>query len=445
MSSNVLSSAESSPPILSVLPKPQARFVKVKDGRGREIDGLWQRNSRYYYQTRVKGKKNCQRVPLVDEQDEPVKNITEAKDAIERLRRNKKEGEVPQSRRTPVFDEYYKHYLSDNEEKNAKKPSTLVNEKSVLKRWAKYFGNARLNQITRADVDRFVLQRKQSAAAKGEPLSNRTVNYDVLVLGNLLRFAKKEKWLSGKLVTEGAEKLPYKPAKQILFSKEDIDKFCAVALSKKEDGTDRFKNGQMLVDAVRLMAASGARVQSAFALRWSDIDWERRQIHFTRCTKYSKHIIVDFNPELESVLKELRARRQPDTEAIFPATRADGSASMGSLRKSFQLVREAAGLPGFKFHSLRHYFISWCVMAGIDLLTIKEWAGHSDTLLISRVYGHLNAKHRQEAAKKLAFPSRSEAELKPNGVVDVNSLSSAQLLELLQQKLKAENGQAKSA
>ena len=59
--------------------------------------------------------------------------------------------------------------------------------------------------------------------------------------------------------------------------------------------------------------------------------------------------------------------------------------------------------------ALRHYFISWCVMAGIDLLTIKEWAGHADTLLISRVYGHLNAKHRQEAAKKLAFSSQSQA------------------------------------
>jgi len=84
-------------------------------------------------------------------------------------------------------------------------------------------------------------------------------------------------------------------------------------------------------------------------------------------------------------------------------------------------------------------------MAGIDLLTIKEWAGHADTLLISRVYGHLNAKHRKDAAKKLALHLRSDPGPQPNGVVDVNSLSSAQLLELLQQKLKAEDGQAESA
>jgi integrase len=183
--------------------------------------------------------------------------------------------------------------------------------------------------------------------------------------------------------------------------------------------------------------------ESAFALRWSDIDFERRQIHFTRATKYSKHIIVDFNPELESLLKELRDKRHPDTDAIFPGTQAEGSSSVGSLRKTFELVRDAAELPGFIFHSLRHYFISWCVMAGIDLLTIKEWAGHSDTLLISRVYGHLNARHRQEAAKKLAFPSRPQVEPVAKGAVDISSLSSAQLLELLQQKLKAESGQAK--
>jgi hypothetical protein len=52
-----------------------------------------------------------------------------------------------------------------------------------------------------------------------------------------------------------------------------------------------------------------------------------------------------------------------------------------SLRKSLEEVRAVAELPKFKFHALRHYYISQCVMAGVDLLTIasRESMGTSTT------------------------------------------------------------------
>ncbi len=225
----------------------------------------------------------------------------------------------------------------------------------------------------------------------------------VLVLGNLFRFARKDGVFSGKLPTDGWEKLEYHAEKQKLFTKEEIDHFCAVAISQNADGTPRFKNGEMLRDAVRLMSLSGARLASALALCWSDMNWERRQVTFWRDTKYSKTIIVDFNPELEALLKDLHSRCPPDTDALFPSNRSDGSESIASLRKSFELVREAANLPDFKFHSLRHYFVSRCVMAGIDLLTIAAWAGHADTVL------HLN---QDTTNTELHSPETRNANLK---------------------------------
>ena len=126
------------------------------------------------------------------------------------------------------------------------------------------------------------------------------------------------------------------------------------------------------------------------------------------------------------------SRRLPDTDAVFPGNRSDESESVGSLRKTFELVREAAKLPHFKFHSLRHYFISWCVMSGADLLTIAGWAGHSDTLLISRVYGHLNASHRRETAKKVVFgtqPEQSTPTISGTSV-DLSKITAAELLNI---------------
>jgi integrase len=417
-------------PALRILPK--YRFVKAKDGRGREIDGLWVRNGRFYYQISVPGK-GCRRVPLLDETNQPVKSIQQAKDAIEGLRRKKREGEILPTQRAPVFDEFAKHYLAWMEELGRKKPKTLVCERSILNGWIRYFRSTRLNKITLRDVTAYVLARKNAG------VGHRAINLDVLVLGNVFRFAKEEGAFTGKLPTEGWKPLPYKAEKQRLLTKEEIDKFCAVAVSKNPDGTPRFKNGEMLVDAVRLMSLSGGRVRSAFALRWEDIDWERRQVHFKRDTKYSKHIIVDFNPELEALLKELYQRRQPDSDAVFPSTREDSGTPTNCLRKTFELVREAAGMPYFKFHGLRHYFISHCVMSATDLLTVAAWAGHADTLLISRVYGHLNDKHKQQAASKLSFGTRNVSQEPGTGsLVDLNKLTAAELLQLLQQKMQGE-------
>jgi integrase len=289
-------------------------------------------------------------------------------------------------------------------------------------------------------IHRYALQRKK------EGVGNRTVNLAVLTLGNLFRFAKKEAVFSGKLPTEDWEPLEYHPEKQQLLSKEEIDHFCAVALSKMEDGTPRFKNGEMLVDAVRFMSASGARVSSAFALRWPDVDWERRQLHLTRETKYSKAMVVDFNEELEKLLKEMYSRRQPDTDAVFPGNRSGKSESVGPLRKTFEMVCTAANLPKFKFHSLRVYFISTCVMAKIDLLTIASWVGHADTVLIGRVYGHLNDSHKKQEAQKLVFNSRTEqSNLNTGTLIDVSKMTAAELFQLMQQKIQNENGQAQAS
>jgi site-specific recombinase XerD len=44
----------------------------------------------------------------------------------------------------------------------------------------------------------------------------------------------------------------------------------------------------------------------------------------------------------------------------------------------------------------RHFFISMCVMSGIDFMTIAKWVGHQDGgVLIGKVYGHLSNEQAQ--------------------------------------------------
>lgn len=49
-----------------------------------------------------------------------------------------------------------------------------------------------------------------------------------------------------------------------------------------------------------------------------------------------------------------------------------------SFRESLRMARAAASLPTFGFHDCRHFFISMCVMSGVDFMTIARWVGHLD-------------------------------------------------------------------
>jgi integrase len=416
----------------------KTRFVKCRDKRHREIEGLWQRNGRFYCQMSVPGK-HPRKFPLKGPEDEPVKTVQEAVDAMHELRRKKRQNELPSnSMAAPAFDDYVKHYLDWVEK--TKKPKTLWQERSVLKGWSEKLGKVRLSKVSRRDVNAYVLERKKA-------VGNRTVNMDVLVLRNLLKFAKKEGLVGSPLATDGWEPLRYRAPKRPLFSKDQIEKVCAEALARNAEGEPKYRNGELLADAIRFMLASGARVTSALATHWSDVDYDQRQLHL-RETKYDQSAVVDFNAELEAHLKDMAKRRLPDSPYLFPGTRAEGH--VGSLRKTFELVKAAAGVPGLRFHDLRHAFISACVMSGVDFMTIARWVGHSDGgVLIGKVYGHIANEHGARCAQKVSFDVAPEKEQPagPPANVDLSKVDVAELMRLLQLKLQPQQdpGQKQAA
>jgi len=59
-----------------------------------------------------------------------------------------------------------------------------------------------------------------------------------------------------------------------------------------------------------------------------------------------------------------------------------------------------AALHDFRFHDLPHTFCSRLAMAGVDLLTIKELAGHKTTAMTLR-YSHLSPSRQRQAVERL--------------------------------------------
>lgn len=71
-----------------------------------------------------------------------------------------------------------------------------------------------------------------------------------------------------------------------------------------------------------------------------------------------------------------------------------------SFKRSWTTILKKTQITEFRWHDLRHYFASKLVMAGIDLIIVRELLGHSDIKMRLR-YTHLVSEHKINAVKKI--------------------------------------------
>ncbi len=392
-------------------PDHVATFSKVVDGRKQPIRGLWERNGRFYAQLTIEdaasGQKKTKRVPLADKDGKPVQSGAVAREAFERLKVLRTDQALPVLKRTPKFSEFVERYLAHiraGVSEKMKRDTTIAKEAASLKRWRELIGDLRLDQVKRAHVNAFMAKRKAAN------MSNRTVNLDVIIFRNVMKHAVDE----GHIVilpTLNLRPLKVAQKKRSLFTPADLEKLCAAAGGTRENSKGASvpvtKNAQEFVDYLRLLAFSGARRNEALRLRWRDVDFEREQLTVGAegDAKNSQARVVDFNASLKTHLEAMHTRRAPDSQWLFPSPqRGDKDIHAQTFRESLELARKAAGIGAVGFHDLRHLFISFCVMSGIDYMTIAKWVGHKDGgVLIGKVYGHLADTHAKAQAKRLSF------------------------------------------
>jgi integrase len=242
-------------------------------------------------------------------------------------------------------------------------------------------GGFRLDAIKTPIIKSYVEKRQRAdgctlAGKHFKTASGRTVALDLVALRNVLRAAEDPGHLSELPRFPKVGKVA--PPRRPLISPAQHDALLAACSAKKEDGSPLTKNGEQLRDYLSFLSFSGAREQEALRVRWAHVDFERERVFigapddfraaaFTigqgGTSKNSNSRIVDFNPQLAGLLREMQARRAPDSSFVFPSPqRGAKDISARSLRESLKAVRTHAKLPSFGFHQLRVYFISYAVM-----------------------------------------------------------------------------------
>jgi integrase len=70
-------------------------------------------------------------------------------------------------------------------------------------------------------------------------------------------------------------------------------------------------------------------------------------------------------------------------------------------KSRFAPVKIPFVIPNITPHWLRHTFITNMYLAGIDILTAKEQAGHADINTTMEIYTHLDSQHKVKQIDKL--------------------------------------------
>jgi len=278
-----------------------------------------------------------------------------------------------------------------------------------------FLGGKRLTDVYPADIDEYVAKRLEK-----DKLSNRSVNLELTLLRSFFNYAKKKRYVVFNPAEE-VKALREVQDEKWIPTKEEFTRFVEAAR------TCRF--GGYIEPWIWFRAFTGTRPTESVYMEWGDIDFNAGLIHIRPKTghqlKNRKFRVVDMHPELRPHLERWRRvweRLYRRRKKRYPASKDHNWVFMhphnhderaNGFHRTFYQAREKANLPRMTSHTLRHYFISQCVMAGIPFFTIAKWVGHKNTKMIEEVYGHLSPDYCAEQMRKLSITPSGNQENAP--------------------------------
>ena len=152
---------------------------------------------------------------------------------------------------------------------------------------------------------------------------------------------------------------------------------------------------QPLRAAILIGYFQGLRKGEIQNLRWQDIDLKNELITI-RSTKIGESRILPLAPIVVEELKSLP--RSLRTDHILLNTK--NGDRLGNFRKAWDTTLRRAGISNFRFHDLRHSFVSRKAMEGYSTATIKAFTGHKSIRTLER-YAHISDSHLREAISGL--------------------------------------------
>jgi integrase len=270
----------------------------------------------------------------------------------------------------------------------------IENERRYGRRWSLLLGKRILGQISTEDLrlvqSKMNARRNKVQARKKEKVrawSNGTINRHFAFLRHVLMLAVKD----GKLARNPVSGIKFLPEERRTRFLTDVE------LTQLET--------VMLVQYWKLVAfaiETGLRREEQFRLRWDQVDLESGIVSIP-LPKGGKTRHVPLSDGAQAILRSLDSFMRSPWVFPSPKNPLHSWNPQSFVNHVFSPALAKAGIQGVCWHTLRHTAASRRVMAGVDLVSVKEILGHRDIQTTLR-YAHLSPGHLRDAVNRGSLP-----------------------------------------
>jgi integrase len=273
-----------------------------------------------------------------------------------------------------------------------------VTEGLIRKHLAPFFGSKELREIREDDLLAFVRKKLD------EGLAPKSIHNALSVLRRVLNLAIRDGKVDrnpaariGELMRR-VDRRVSKEAREVEFwSRSEVEALLEAARAHEP----RF------APFLSLLFATGMRRGEALGLRWTDVDFDRRELGVRRAIvrgqvttpKSGRGRKIRMPISLASELFDLLAERRREAlkygwpevpEFVFCSKVGTPFDERNVVRTWSRLRRRAQklGVRPLKLHAARHTWATFALQAGKSVRWVADQLGHSDPALTLRVYAH---------------------------------------------------------
>lgn len=311
-----------------------------------------------------------------------------------------------------LCEQYFKVYAP-----NKLKPITAYNyQKTVDYRFAEYFGNKKLKDISTGMLtDFFCSQTIRAKDGTERPVNPSTAKRMFTAMQSIMHFAVSQHYI--KESPCGGVILPQKDSTQEetrkFLTEEELPRFL-----------DLFHGYSDFNTMILFLLYTGVRSGEMLGLRWQDVDFESRKIYIqhtlssvggkqmltTPKTKGSKRMIY-MSQTVYDLLKEHRLHQLekqmiladfPHPEMVF-TSQFGCYKDRSSLNTSFRKFLKGTEFDFLTLHCLRHTNATLLLNSGVDIKIVSEHLGHSDIGTTGNIYADVLASSKRKTSELIEF------------------------------------------
>lgn len=304
------------------------------------------------------------------------------------------------------FKDLYTMYFNEYAQNELKRTTTEQYKKTLDKHVMPVFGNKRLKNIKKRDIQSFLCNQPKLKGSSCRKLK--------IIMSSVFSFAVEE----GFIETNPCANAKYKKDTYDLTKFDDLTKEQSIKLL---DVTTEYTQLNIII---RLLLLTGMRIGELLALKYArDIDFDYNLIRINSTlsfaekewftddtkTKASTRVIKVNSAIIDMIKEEIRHREERKAlcgdawvETGFLFARLDGrNLDRSKVNADFKKLLKANDLPPIHLHSLRHTFATLLIYLGNDTKAVSSALGHSQTQITNDTYVHIFEEHNARISDSL--------------------------------------------